>query len=663
MNRLLHYAVFVAGLVAVCWVGSGYIGTNALALAITLLIAAFYVTGGVELQRFHQATVSLTDAMAELSGPSEALGPWLDRLHPSLRNAVRLRVEGERVGLPGPVMTPYLAGLLVLLGMLGTFLGMVVTLKGTGLALESATDLQAIRDSLSAPVRGLGLAFGTSVAGVATSAMLGLVSALCRRERLQAGQMLDTKTATTLRMYSQVHHREQSFKLLERQAGALPELVDQLKVMMAAMDRQSQALNERLITSQDQFHGKAEAAYVGLAASVGESLERSLTASARAAGATIQPVVEATMAGIARETASLHGTMAQAVQQQLDGLATRFEVTATGVAGTWRTALAEHRKTNEALCVDLRTMLGQFTDTFERRSTALAGDTQQTLGRAASSFAEQATSLVETVGRVHSTLQDEMAARDAERLSTWALSLASMATSLQQEWQQAGVQAAGLQRELASTLAATVHDVSSRNEAQTRSAIAETARVLQAAAQAPQAAAEVIAELREKLSESMVRDNTMLEERARILDTLGTLLEAVNHASTEQRAAVDALVAGSADMLDRVGNRFTDKVDAQTGKLAEVAAQVTGSAIEVASLGEAFGQAVQLFSDSNDKLATHLQRIEAALGKSISRGDEQLAYYVAQAREVIDLSTLSQKQIIEELQHFVSRQATQGSPA
>src|SRR3546814_4133357 len=67
-----------------------------------------------------------------------------------------------------PVLTPYLVGLLVLLGMLGTFLGMVATLRGTGLALESSTDLAAIRASLAAPVQGLGFAFGTSVAGVAT---------------------------------------------------------------------------------------------------------------------------------------------------------------------------------------------------------------------------------------------------------------------------------------------------------------------------------------------------------------------------------------------------------------------------------------------------------------------------------------------------------------
>mgnify|MGYP000025128755 CR=1 FL=1 len=57
----------------------------------------------------------------------------------------------------------------------------------------------------------------------------------------------------------------------------------------------------------------------------------------------------------------------------------------------------------------------------------------------------------------------------------------------------------------------------------------------------------------------------------------------------------------------------------------------------VASLGEAFGLAVELFSESSDKLMETLQRIEGSLEKSVARSDEQLAYYVAQAREVIDL--------------------------
>lgn len=696
MNRSHHYFVFFVGLAAVCWVGAGYIGSSPLALAITVLVGAFYLMGALELHRFHQATSTLERAVADLPDAPVSLGQWLEQLHPSLRNAVRLRIEGERVGLPGPALTPYLAGLLVLLGMLGTFLGMVVTLNGTGAALEGATDLQAIRSSLSAPVKGLGLAFGTSVAGVAASAMLGLASALCRRERLQAGQMLDTRIATALRPWSRAYQREESFKLLQQQVQGMPELVDRLQAMMTMMERQSQALSERLISSQDSFHGKAEAAYAELASSVGRSLNESLTESARVAGATFQPVVEAAMASIAREAAALHGTIEHSVQRQLDGLSTRLETSTTTMAELWQEALAGHRRDSEALSQDLRGTFDQFAQTFEQRSASLvegvsarlettvgsvseswrdalaqhqraserlSGDTHQALSAAAATFEQHSASLLRTVDQAHGALQAEVASRDEQRLAAWTEALQAMAVSLQQEWQQAGTRAEGQQRAICTTLAETARDLTERTEAQASRTIAEITQLVQAASEAPRAAAEVIGELRQKLSDGMARDNAMLEERSRILETLATLLDAVNHASAEQRSAIDALVGASADLLDRVGTRFTERVDSEAGKMAEVAAQLTGSAVEVASLGEAFGLAVQLFSQSNDKLVNHLQRIEATLGKSIARSDEQLAYYVAQAREVIDLSIMSQKQIVEDLQQLAASRAAVGSEA
>ena len=50
-------------------------------------------------------------------------------------------------------------------------------------------------------------------------------------------------------------------------------------------------------------------------------------------------------------------------------------------------------------------------------------------------------------------------------------------------------------------------------------------------------------------------------------------------------------------------------------------------------------------------------RSRSRAGQSLERSDEQLAYYVAQAREVIDLSIMSQKEIVEELRQLPSRQA------
>ena len=280
MIRSLLFTVFAAGLLVVGWIGASYLAGNPVPLALVLLIGAFYLLGARELYRFQQATAGLARAVAAATEAPPALAEWLATLPPGLRQAVRLRVEGERVALPLPALTPFLTGLLVLLGMLGTFVGMVATLKGTGLALENATDLEAIRASLAAPVKGLGVAFGTSVAGVAASAALGLMSALVRRERLRAAQGLDARIATTLRVFSRAHQREESLRLLKTQVETSPAVVAQLERLVGQIDRQAQALQDRLVTDQARFHDEARRAYTGLAASVDQTLRQSLADSA-----------------------------------------------------------------------------------------------------------------------------------------------------------------------------------------------------------------------------------------------------------------------------------------------------------------------------------------------------------------------------------------------
>lgn len=583
MNRYFGHVAFVVGLGVVAWVGTGYWESNTLALTMTLLIGACYLAGAAELRRFRQATDSLRGALLALPAALPSLDDWLATLPASLHNAVRLRVVGERTGLPGPSITPYLVGLLVLLGMLGTFLGMVVTLNGAVMALESTTDLSTIRAALSAPIKGLGLAFGTSIAGVAASAMLGLVSVLYRRERQWVAQLLDARIATSLRIFSLAHQREQTLESLQQQARTMPAMVERMQDMMAQMQRQHESLGERLLAGQDRFHQHAKGAYTELAVSVDRSLKDSLTESARMAGSTIEPAVLAAMQGITRETAVF--------QEKL--------------AGT---------------------------------------------------VAQQTAALLATVQQAHAVLQADLASGDQQRLAAWTGSLETMAQSLRSDAQRAGEQALAQQAQICKTLEQTARDLQAQAQAHARETIDEMSRLIATASEAPRAAAQVVDALRDKLSDSMARDNSMLEERSRIMLTLHALLEAVNQAATEQRSAIDALVASSAAMLQQAGAQFGQKMDHETERMSTFVAQVAGSAIEMTGMGEAFGVAVQQFGQSSESLTDHLQRIEASLDKSTARSDEQLAYYVAQAREIVDLSISSQKQIVEDLQRLAIRQ-------
>ena len=595
MTRLFCLAAFVLGLLAIAWVGAGYVASNPLALTMTLLIGTVYLVGALELRQVYQATTTLARALDAMPAALSSLDSWLATVPPPLQHPVRLRIEGQRVALPGPAMAPYLVGLLVLLGMLGTFLGMVVTLNGAVMALESTTDLPTIRAALAAPVRGLGLAFGTSVAGVAASAMLGLVSALCRRHRLQVAQRLDSRIASTLRGLSLAHQRQESRRAAHReildalqlQARVLPEVVTplaaelttRLQTLMTRMDHQHQALHARLLAGQDSFHAEATTAYAALAVSVGQSLTDSLSATARLAGATIEPVVQATMAAISRETTLLHGTLASTVQSQLDGMSAR------------------------------------------------------------------------------------LARADEQRQAAFAESLQAMARSLQQDWQHTSAAATLQQAQICKTLEQTASSIQLQAQAHAQQTLAEVAGLVHAAAAAPRAAAEMALLLRQQLSDSLARDNGLLDERSRIMAALGQALQAVQQGSTAQQGAVHSLVASAAALLQQVSARFTATIETESAKLASIAAHVTGSAVEVASLGESFGAAVQLFSASNEGLVASLQRIENALSKSTTRSDEQLAYYVAQARDIIDLSLLSQQQIVEDLQRLASGTAQPAAPA
>jgi hypothetical protein len=408
---------------------------------------------------------------------------------------------------------------------------MVVTFKGAVFALEGSTDLQAIRSALAEPIRGLGLSFGTSVAGVAASAMLGLMSAISRRERMDVGRQLDGRIAGVLRPFSLAHQRHETFRALQAQATALPEVVDRLAAMMERIEQRSQQLDDRLLQRQDHFHRDVTQAYTGLAGAVGVSLQDSLAAGAKAAGESITPVVESAMARMAQDAQRMHERVGGMAQAQVD----------------------------------------TFTAAFDQRSALLLESVSQLIARSEELVRARTEGEAQWAGR-HGQRMDQLEATVAQHLATLGAALE-----------------------------------------------APIGRLLHTASEVPQAAAGVLAQLRQEMSAVAERDNLALRERTTLLEQFATVMQVL---------------------------------EAQAGKASDVAAHVSGSAVELASLGEAFGHGVQLFQAANQQLMAGLQGIEASLTRSTARSDEQLAYYVAQAREVIDLSIASQQGLIDNLRQL-----------
>jgi hypothetical protein len=673
MSTRFFALAFAIGIGCLLWVALGFTGSNWLALTVTAVISGVYLFGAFELRQFRAATGALGTALQSLSQPPAALAEWVAAVPPSLRNAVRLRVEGERAALPGPALTPYLVGLLVMLGMLGTFLGMIVTFRGAVFALEGSTDLQAIRSALAAPLHGLGLSFGTSVAGVAASAMLGLMSAISRRERLEIARQLDQRIATVLRPFSLAHQRQEAFRALQLQAHALPEVAGRLESLMERIEQRSAQLDQQLLHRQAEFQREVTLAYAGLAESVGASLKDSVAASATAAGETIRPLVEGAMTTIVQQSGRLHDRIADAATAQAALLAETFEQRSAALVATvgeslarsqsaqalteqqrlqawmqalqgmsgelqaqWRRAGEEATRHQQAVCEAIDESARQITE----RAGGQAMQTLQASARLLEESRELVRSRTETEGRwiaQHGERMDQMA-------GLWRTELAA----LRQEEGERGAAAVGRLHELQAAVTEHLATLGAALEA-------PITRLLQTAAEVPQAAAAVITQLRAELGRATERDNLALDERTVLLERLATLLQAVHQATGEQRAGMEALVHSASTVLQQAGEKFAQALEVQGSRTADVAAHVSGSAVELSSLAQAFEQGVQLFHASNDKLIEGLQRVETALGRSVERSDEQLAYYVAQAREVIDLSIASQEGLVENLRQLQGR--------
>jgi hypothetical protein len=670
MNRMILAIAFALGAGAILWIGAGFVGMDVLALLVTLVIGAVYLLGFVELLQFRRATATLTTALDNVPAPLDSLDGWLRQLHPSLQEAVRLRIEGERQALPGPVFAPYLVGLLVMLGLLGTFIGMVVTLKGAVLALEGTTELQAIRAGLTTPIKGLGLAFGTSVAGVAASAMLGFIATLSRRERLQASGQLDSTIASVLRPFSLAHNRQETFKAMQAQAHMLPELVNRLRQMGDHLLQGSQQLGATLLANQQAFQHSVHASFAELGQSVARSLQQHLADSGRLTAQTIEPLLQTSLQEMARNAQQTQQQLHAVVQQHLQGVGERFEQTREQVAAAWQQGLENVQRAqqqlltdlnqtvssaNERLAGELRThwqdMTAQTAVQQQRTSAALENSADRIttqLQSTSENLLQEMQSLLGATGKLidarqvsEQHWQSDMALRTEQLVTVVRGELAALRDAEAERGDAAVARLSALEASVATHLSQLGKELE-----------APMARLIDTAARAPQAAADIIEQMRANMSANMEHDNALLAERTHLLNDLAALMTHLNTSANDQRRAVEELVRSASTLLNDAGAALSQQISADSDRLEAVAAQLSGSSSEVASLSEAFGFAVELFRESNEKLIDSFQRVESALEKSASRNDEQLAYYVAQAREIIDLSMMSQKEVFEELRRI-----------
>lgn len=651
---------------AVLWIGSVFVHTNTLAFVVTAIITGVYGLGVIELLQYRRATATLFQALAAVHGKVTVLEKWLDQLDAALRTAVQARIEGERVGLPAPILTPYLVGLLIMLGLLGTFLGMVHTLQGTVGALEGSMDIQAIRAGLAAPIRGLGLAFGTSVAGVATSAMLGLMSALSRKDRILAARHLDAKAATVFQNFSLARNQQETLRALQVQTQALPTVAEKLITVADKLDH----LATRLSADQERFHHSTITVYTELAAELNKTHKENVSESLRLTGATIQPILQAAVSDLAAETRHIHQMLTQATQINLQELTRHVAETSEEVSRSWKASTEAQARANAVQVAQMNSALDAFKGKFDQLAEAMLAALHQNMlsnqQKISDTLKETARELngnaLTTAGRLqaevtrllHSSedllanrmkVEESWLSQHSERMDALTTALRAELGVLRDDEERRGEAALGRLAALESSLSAHLITIGKGLEEPLH-------RLIRTAAEVPLAAAEVIGRLRQEAAKTLERDNRFLQEHQGLLAKIDTLASVLAATSNQQQIAIEQLIDSARHMLADISQGFSTQVGAEASNFSRIAEGFAVGAVEMASLGEAFSAAVTVFNNSNTNLVENLQRIEAALDQAAARSDEQLGYYVAQAREIIDHCMLSQKEIFEELQQL-----------
>jgi len=463
-----------------------------------------------------------------------------------------------------------------------------------------------------------------------------------------ATRQLEGKIAAEFREFSLAHQRQQAYNALQSQAQALPAVADKLQSLAAQLESMGTKLGENLLANQERFHATTEQRYSQLADSVDKSLRDSLAASGQAAGDSIKPVVTEAMAGISALAQDAQKHLASTARDQLQSFGEEFRTAGAALLETFQA-------TSSAWAGDTRALQDGIKQSLTD-STREISDT--TRASAASTLDEIRGLLQSTETLVQTRIASEQAWLDTqgERLEQLTAALTAELGKLASQEERGHAAAVNRLAELESSVAGHLVKLGEGLEA-------PMTRLIETASETPRAAAEVIGLLRAEITNNIERDNQLLAERQRVMEELNALSGSLEQASTGQREAVEKLVDSSAGLLQDISTRFGDHLHAEVTKMSEASANVAGGATELSSLGEAFGLAVELFSSSNETLVEHLARLEESMERSNARSDEQMAYYVAQAREIIDQSMLSQKEIMEDLQRLSRKESALAAEA
>jgi len=693
MTHRWLYVLFLAGAAVVVWTAAGFVGNSPLALAVTALIGVVYLVGAIELRRFADETGALAMALADVSAAADA-NDWIEGLPWALRPSIRQSFETGKAALPQPALAPYLVGLLVMLGLIGTFVGLVSTLKGAVIAIENSAELDAIRAGLAAPVRGLGMAFGTSVAGVAASATLGLLATICRHQRARVAQQLGDALTGRLRSWTVFQRQQRNDDALQtllvqqrdfqqQSHDAFRQLATELSTMLGAqsvetakqlsaavvpmLERSLSSFGDTAASSLDAFGRTAEQTQRTL----GDVLEKQQDTIARQLGEHSAAILKQ----IADDAAQRRQASESADARRADEWAQQLSVSVGRTEEQLESAIRAWRDGTDSASADLRQgfdqMLSQWQstsqltiDTMSSKSDALVNKFNTIESLINSNYKERLEVERASLERIEGlkkdldahllAIREQVSADIAALTSSSADTAGNMQRSLTEAVSAAQTMLSeavvNTQATLASSIRTTHESLFTALTSAQASLLEQietpVTRVISIAEQAEAHALQVGERLDALAKSAAQREDTLQQQQRAQLDNTAALLMTFGDTAQAQLAAVEGLAASSSQSLSEVVERFDEALSSSTGQLASLVAHIEAGGADIAALAEAFATSVEHFDSSAQSLNTLMIQLGQNIEASTSRSDDQMAYYLAQAREIIDHNLITQQDIL-----------------
>jgi hypothetical protein len=635
------------GMLAIVETAQYYADADPLAFRITLVMGLVLLGGVVELFLVSRRTRRLHTELEAF--PRDATYDHVEGASPLLRALLGARLDRTALPVPGPVFTPFILSLLVMLGLLGTFLGLFETLRGAGYALDASADVEALRSGLKAPIGGLMRSFGTSAAGVASSAMLGMAAVFVRRDANRFGVQLHAMASGPLAHYAPAARQLVALETLAEQGKAWPTAAAALQQAVERLDR----LGETWTQAHAEATRETREQLKDATREVAETVTRGVDRAAQSASEAVTPLLQEA----ARKTGEASAEHLSALREQIDRdlqARTRHEATLREQVGEQLRALGEREAQRADSLAGRFEALGEhvreaFEDSSQRVREAFDGAAERDAQRA--QVLQQAAETTRAAGEAHlSALREQFAAelqarnaheaalreQAAEQLQALAEQERKRATTLADGFQQLASERAGQDAQLLQALqtelralhaqeAERAESLAARFEALSEDVRSAFANAAERDEQRAAALGEVGARMQRDLAEaaSVVRERLQhsadaeagLQQRA---EQLFERLDAASH--TIARAAstqVDAL----SQFVEATDGRLRDAEKASQERLAEVLAEWRALGQTQAERMAEFEQTLlsqhqSTAQDLGERLGEHAQALDKHLADS-----------------------------------------------